>query len=72
METNRPRRRNEPVRKQRPARGTCSGCGSPTLAKCGPKRLHHWAHVSTAVCYRWCEPETEWHRAWKSLFPTEW
>ncbi|ANL42362.1 competence protein CoiA [Rhizobium phaseoli] len=53
-------------------RGTCPGCGSPTLAKCGLKRLHHWAHVSTAVCDRWWEPETEWHRAWKNLFPTEW
>ncbi|MDR9805539.1 competence protein CoiA [Rhizobium hidalgonense] len=53
-------------------RGTCSGCGSPTLAKCGLKRLHHWAHVSTAVCDRWWETETEWHRAWKNLFPTEW
>ncbi|ANL28625.1 competence-induced CoiA-like family protein [Rhizobium phaseoli] len=53
-------------------RGSCPGCGSPTLAKCGLKRLHHWAHVSTAVCDRWWEPETEWHRAWKNLFPTEW
>ncbi|MBY5846443.1 hypothetical protein GR204_27690 [Rhizobium leguminosarum] len=53
-------------------RGICPGCGSPTLAKCGLKRLHHWAHVSTSVCDRWWEPETEWHRAWKNLFPTEW
>jgi hypothetical protein len=53
-------------------RGTCPRCGSPTLAKCGLKRLHHWAHVTTAVCDRWWEPETEWHRAWKNLFPTEW
>ncbi|MGO7481827.1 competence protein CoiA [Rhizobium ruizarguesonis] len=53
-------------------RGICPGCGSPTLAKCGIKRLHHWAHVSTAVCDRWWELETEWHRAWKNLFPTEW
>jgi competence protein CoiA len=54
------------------SRGTCPGCGSSTLAKCGLKRLHHWAHVTTAVCDRWWEPETEWHRAWKNLFPTEW
>ncbi|WP_237352108.1 MULTISPECIES: competence protein CoiA [unclassified Rhizobium] len=53
-------------------RGSCPGCGSPTLAKCGLKRLHHWAHVSTAACDRWWEPETEWHRAWKNLFPSEW
>ncbi|MGO7922115.1 competence protein CoiA [Rhizobium ruizarguesonis] len=52
--------------------GSCPGCGSPTLAKCGLKRLHHWAHVSTAVCDRWWEPETEWHRAWKNEFPADW
>jgi hypothetical protein len=28
-------------------RGTCPGCGSPMIAKCGIKRLRHWAHVST-------------------------
>src|SRR5689334_11550820 len=53
-------------------RGSCPGCGSPTLAKCGVKRLHHWAHVSTAVCDHWWEPETEWHREWKNHFPPAW
>jgi competence protein CoiA len=53
-------------------RGSCPGCGSVTLSKCGLKRLHHWAHVSTAVCDRWWEPETEWHRAWKNQFPEDW
>ncbi|NKK36811.1 hypothetical protein GFL72_19525 [Rhizobium leguminosarum bv. viciae] len=53
-------------------RGTCPGCGSPMIAKCGLKRLHHWAHASTVVCDRWWEAETEWHRAWKNLFPAEW
>jgi hypothetical protein len=42
------------------------------IAKCGIKRLRHWAHVSTTACDHWWEPETEWHRAWKNLFPTEW
>ncbi|TAU37640.1 hypothetical protein ELI43_34060 [Rhizobium leguminosarum] len=53
-------------------RGTCAGCGSPMIPKCGVKRLHHWAHARTAVCDRWWERETEWHRGWKNLFPTEW
>lgn len=52
--------------------GACPGCGSPMIPKCGLKRLHHWAHASTAVCDHWWEPETEWHRAWKNQFPTNW
>ncbi len=53
-------------------RGVCPVCDSPTLPKCGLKRLHHWAHVSTVSCDRWWEPETEWHRNWKNKFPAEW
>ncbi|MDR6670194.1 competence protein CoiA family protein [Rhizobium sp. 1399] len=52
-------------------RAVCPGCGSPVVAKCGLKRLHHWAHRSTITCDRWSEPETEWHRGWKNEFPPE-
>jgi len=41
-------------------------------AKCGEHRVHHWAHRATRRCDRWWEPETEWHRAWKNLFPEDW
>lgn len=34
--------------------------------------LWHWAHKSREHCDRWWESETEWHRAWKNLFPVEW
>ncbi|MDW9542639.1 hypothetical protein GOA55_10410 [Sinorhizobium meliloti] len=53
-------------------RGTCPGCSSPMIPKCGLKRLHHWAHKSTIACDQWWEPETEWHRGWKNQFPPEW
>ncbi|WP_037417436.1 competence protein CoiA family protein [Sinorhizobium sp. CCBAU 05631] len=53
-------------------RGVCPVCNSPTIPKCGLKRLHHWAHVTTVSCDHWWEPETEWHRAWKEEFPAEW
>ncbi|MBB3389709.1 hypothetical protein FHT82_002449 [Rhizobium sp. BK275] len=53
-------------------RGTCPGCSSPMIPKCGLKRLHHWAHKSTIACDHWWEPETEWHRGWKNQFPAEW
>lgn len=52
--------------------GFCAGCGSQLLAKCGPKKIWHWAHKGTRHCDTWWEPETEWHRAWKNKFPKEW
>jgi len=39
------------------------------IAKCGPRILHHWAHAGRRNCDTWWENETEWHRAWKNLFP---
>jgi hypothetical protein len=42
------------------------------VAKCGERRVWHWAHVGTRDCDHWWEPETEWHRAWKDEFPREW
>jgi competence protein CoiA len=52
-------------------RGKCPICGGPTIAKCGSRVLHHWAHLSNKNCDPWWENETEWHRNWKSLFPAE-
>ncbi|MBA1154933.1 competence protein CoiA [Microvirga mediterraneensis] len=53
-------------------RGTCPNCGAEVVAKCGQKRIWHWSHLGKLECDRWWEPETEWHRAWKALFPKEW
>lgn len=50
-------------------RGQCPLCGSPTLAKCGPRVIHHWSHAGRKNCDPWWENETEWHRQWKNLFP---
>jgi hypothetical protein len=52
-------------------RGNCPQCGSPMVAKCGPRVLHHWAHFGRRNCDPWWETETPWHRAWKALFPEE-
>lgn len=52
-------------------RGTCPNCGAPTVAKCGPRVIHHWAHLGRKDCDPWWENETEWHRQWKNLFPEE-
>lgn len=53
------------------ASGECPLCGRPTVAKCGPRVMHHWAHASRRNCDPWWENETEWHREWKSHFPEE-
>ena len=37
------------------------------IAKCGPIKYHHWAR-ETADPDTWHEPETDWHRDWKSHF----
>jgi competence protein CoiA len=54
------------------AHGICPNCGSEVIAKCGERKVNHWAHKSTRNCDPWWEPETEWHRSWKNNFPPEW
>ncbi|MBI1332872.1 MAG: hypothetical protein GC165_08330 [Armatimonadetes bacterium] len=46
----------------------CPICLEPVLARCGRIKIHHWAHVADLDCDSWTEPETEWHRAWKTIF----
>lgn len=52
--------------------GICPSCGSDLVAKCGDKRVHHWAHTKSRNCDTWWENETEWHRMWKNEFPADW
>jgi competence protein CoiA len=52
--------------------GKCPACDQPMIAKCGEKRVRHWAHKSTFFCDHWWESETEWHRNWKDQFPASW
>ena len=42
------------------------------VAKCGERRVWHWAHRSKRHCDPWWGPETEWHSAWKNQFPDDW
>lgn len=53
-------------------RGACINCGREMVAKCGQQRIWHWSHRRKLECDHWWEPETEWHRGWKNLFPKEW
>ena len=52
-------------------RGNCPCCGAETIAKCGPRIMHHWAHHRIRDCDPWWENETAWHRQWKNKFPLE-
>ncbi|WP_017444128.1 competence protein CoiA [Gayadomonas joobiniege] len=52
-------------------RGFCPICGAETIAKCGPRVVHHWAHLRKRDCDPWWENETLWHREWKNRFPLE-
>ena len=53
-------------------RGVCPACESEVLSKCGNHVVWHWAHKTKQNCDHWWESETDWHRAWKSMFPLEW
>lgn len=52
-------------------RENCPICGAETIAKCGPRMMHHWAHHRLRDCDPWWENETAWHREWKNKFPLE-
>ena len=54
------------------AKGLCPSCGAELIARCGEVKINHWAHKGKRNCDPWWENETEWHRAWKNEFPTEW
>ncbi len=63
---------NERVEAQKGMKGLCPVCNLPVIARCGNIKVNHWAHSKSTHCDKWWESETEWHRAWKNLFPKEW
>lgn len=54
------------------AKGRCPGCGAELIARCGTRKVWHWAHKGQRHCDHWWENETQWHRDWKNHFPTDW
>ncbi|MEP3344912.1 MAG: competence protein CoiA family protein [Litoreibacter sp.] len=54
------------------AQGVCPGCNADMLARCGAKKVWHWAHKGRRHCDHWWENETQWHRDWKNRFETDW
>lgn len=63
---------NNRIEAQPQLQGLCSCCSQPVIAKCGTKKIWHWAHKSKISCDNWWEPETEWHRTWKNNYSTDW
>lgn len=55
------------------AHALCPVCRQEVIARCGTKRIWHWAHQKDCQCSdQWWENETEWHRRWKEEFPEDW
>jgi len=52
-------------------KATCPICKGELVSKCGDVMQWHWAHKSKEDCDSWYEPESNWHRNWKDLFPEE-
>ncbi len=53
------------------ARGMCPVCSGEVIAKCGTRRVFHWAHQGVRDCDSWAG-QSDWHLAWKNKFPIEW
>jgi len=54
------------------AQGKCPGCDADLIARCGTKKVWHWAHKGQRHCDHWWENETQWHRNWKNHLPSDW
>ena len=54
------------------ALGVCPCCGTEMIAKCGNRKVWHWAHKTKQTCDHWWDNETQWHRDWKNSFPEGW
>lgn len=63
---------NERVEASPGAKGVCPRCGAAMVARCGTRRVWHWAHQGQRHCDHWWENETQWHRDWKNHFPSDW
>lgn len=61
---------NIKTKAKRGVEAVCPQCLNKVIPKCGSLVIHHWAHEAND-CDPWWEPETEWHREWKSLLPDE-
>lgn len=48
--------------------GLCPCCGGKVISKCGEINVWHWAHADIDNCDSWYEPESIWHKNWKSTF----
>jgi len=46
----------------------CPLCGEKVISKCGEINIWHWAHTNIDNCDTWYEPESFWHKHWKSAF----
>lgn len=62
---------NERIEATPNSKALCPVCNNEVISKCGTIKIWHWSHLSNKDCDNWYEPESEWHRNWKNLFPKE-
>ena len=53
----------ERIRAQKNAKAICAHCKSTLIPKCGPIKIHHWAHKEAKGCPYACGM-TKWHYDW--------
>ena len=63
---------NQRISPQKGISAICPICKAEVVSACGDINIHHWRHLNLKNCDSWIEPETEWHRYWKSKFPNDW
>lgn len=61
---------NKLIRASKDEIAFCPGCNQKLIPKCGPVKIHHWAHTSSD-CDPWTEPITQWHLDWQEYADLE-
>lgn len=62
----------EKRRAEKGLKGSCIGCGSDVIAKCGNIMIHHWAHKpGTEDCDSFKDNVGPWHLQWQDLVRKE-
>ena len=62
---------NEKIEAITKTRALCPLCEKEVFSKCGEVNVWHWAHLKQESCDKWYEPESQWHKDWKSQFGNE-
>ena len=57
----------ERVSAKKNVEASCPGCKADLVPKCGPVKVHHWAHKEAKNCI-YATGMTQWHYSWFIYF----